>query len=82
MTQEMSPMLSTLFKFAGGAAAGAVLGAVIGILTTPFSGADFKRNVQAFKEDVILSGKEAEMARRRELEQRFSEAKRFKPTSE
>lgn len=72
-------MLGALFKFVSGAAIGAAIGGAIGLLLAPQSGQGFKQSIVAFKDDVIAAGQEAEAERRRDLEQRFRQAKQFKP---
>lgn len=74
-------MLGTLFKFVSGAAIGAAVGGAIGLLLAPHSGKDFKQNIIAFRDEVITAGQNAETERRRDLEQRFNQAKQFKPAA-
>jgi gas vesicle protein len=70
-------MLQTLVKFVGGTLLGAATGAAIGILLAPKSGTDLQRDIQAYIDEVKAAGRQAEEDRRRELEERFTQAKQF-----
>lgn len=75
-------MLQTLVKLVGGAVLGAATGAAIGILMAPKSGTDLQSDIKAYIDEVKTAGQRAEEDRRRELQERFSQAKQFDPVKQ
>ena len=70
-------MLQTLFKFVGGTILGVATGAAIGVILAPESGADLQKDIRAYLDEVKAAGRQAEDTRRRELQDRFAQAKQF-----
>lgn len=72
-------MIGTLLKLAGGVVLGAAVGMAIGRLVAPSSGEELVERIQAFRDEIITAGKQAEEERRVELQSRFAQAKQFRP---
>ncbi len=62
------PLVSTLFKFIGGALLGAALGAGAYVIITQDNRVGFVDDVKAFVDDIIAEGKQAAEARKMELQ--------------
>jgi len=69
-----------MLDFLGGIVLGAAVGAAVGLLLTPQSGEDLKRQVRERVNLVLEEGRRAAAERRAELEAQFAQAKQVTRT--